>query len=393
MLLRRATGEKGVEGGCGEGRQAMVLKAEHRRWLLELTALPTAAGYEGAVAAWVRRWVMQRPWARIRTDGAGNLVLLRRGVRSRRPVVLAAHMDHPALVVKRVGTGRGTQKVWAEFRGGVRREFFTAARVRLVHEGSPDRRGRVQEYRPAGGGLKRPVVVVELAGEGPAAAGDIVRWDLPPTRVRGRRLAAPACDDLAGVAAALAAWDALAGSRKAKFRGDVRVLLTRAEEVGFIGAIAACQRGTIPAGARVIALENSKALADAPLGAGPVVRVGDKTSSFDPGLTYRCAQVAAKLAARDKRFKWQRKLMPGGTCEASAYQSYGYTATCLCLPLENYHNMDEKSGRIASEVIDLGDFAGLVRLLVAVSRSVSHGREPGLKERLEGIFEQGRGVL
>ena len=113
------------------------------------------------------------------------------------------------------------------------------------------------------------------------------------------------------------------------------MLLTRGEEVGFLGAIGACKAGTIPRAGRIIALENSKSFAESPIGSGPIVRVGDRTSTFDPDLTYRIGRIAADITAADSTFRWQRKLMPGGTCEASAYQAYGYTATCLCLPLGN----------------------------------------------------------
>ncbi len=112
-----------------------------------------------------------------------------------------------------------------------------------------------------------------------AAKGDVLRWDLPAPRLGKTRLRAPACDDLASVAAALAAMDQLMRKRNMP---DVRVLLTRAEEVGFVGAMAACRSGIIPKQARIVALENSKSFAESPLGGGPIVRVGDRTSTFIP---------------------------------------------------------------------------------------------------------------
>jgi endoglucanase len=175
---------------------------------------------------------------------------------------------------------------------------------------------------------------------------------------------------------------------------DIRLLLTRAEEGGFIGAIAACKIGTIPPRARLIALENSRSFAESPIGGGPIVRVGDATSTFDPDLTYRCGKIAQQLASADPSFKYQRKLMPGGTCEASAYQAYGYTATCLCLPLGNYHNMNQTTGRIDSEHISLTDYDGLVRLLVAIDRGLD---DPSLalplRDRLDELFAHRRSVL
>jgi endoglucanase len=192
------------------------------------------------------------------------------------------------------------------------------------------------------------------------------------------------------VAAALCALDLLKGSQ----RDGVRVLLTRAEEVGLIGAIGACSSGVIARNARIVALECSKSFADSPIGGGPIVRVGDRTSTFDPELTYQVGRVAAGIAAGDGGFKWQRCLMPGGTCEATAYQAFGYAATCLCLPLGNYHNMNESKGKIDSEWVSVSDFEGLVRLLVAIARDwggVSAGS--GLRVRLAGLLKSRRGLV
>ena len=142
----------------------------------------------------------------------------------------------------------------------------------------------------------------------------------------------------------------------------------------------------------MITLENSKSFADSPVGGGPIVRVGDRTSTFEPELTYRLGRIAEELADRDGSFKWQRRLMPGGTCEASAFGAFGRTAACLCLPLANYHNMDERTGRIAAESISVADFRDLVRLLVAVGQTLDND-DAGLKPRLEKLFELRKGVL
>ncbi len=89
---------------------------------------------------------------------------------------------------------------------------------------------------------------------------------------------APACDDLAGCAAALG-W--LDRARTDPGRRHFGVLFTRAEEVGFIGAIHASKSGSIPREARLLSIEASRASAEAPIGGGPVVRVGDASTVFD----------------------------------------------------------------------------------------------------------------
>ncbi len=380
------------------------MKPSYSTWLSQLTALPTAAGREDAVIAWVERWVKRRKWCDLSRDRYGNLLLKhvefgsklpkkprsnskRKGSKPKTaPIFFTAHMDHPAFVIT---DPMGKREALAEFRGGVRDEYFVGSRVWVYRDGQPLCRARVVEFvdRPTKAGDKR--VLLRLSRAADVHIDDIATWDTGDVRIRGDRFHAPACDDLAGAAAALSALNELA---KKDARRHSAVLLTRCEEVGFIGAMAACQSGIIPRDARLIALECSKSFAESPIGGGPIVRVGDRTSTFDPDLTYRVSQVAQQLAGRDKSFNWQRKLMPGGTCEASAYQSFGYTATCVCLPLGNYHNMDESKQRIAAEHISLSDYDHLVRLLTHVGTSLD-GEGVVLRERLDKLFVSRRALI
>ena len=128
----------------------------------------------------------------------------------------------------------------------------------------------------------------------------------------------------------------------------------------------------IPRRARLICLENSRSFPESPIGGGPIVRVGDRMSVFEPSLTNDIALMMTEHEKRRSGFKWQRKLMPGGTCEATAFSTYGYRSTCLCLPLGNYHNMVDIDGVLAGrtpaqlgpEFISIADFHGLIDMLV-----------------------------
>ncbi len=223
-------------------------------------------------------------------------------------------------------------------------------------------------------------------------------WDLPDAAAAGEWFAARGCDDIAGVAAALCALDELIAGQ---VEGHVIALLTRAEEVGFAGVLAVARNGWIPRKSRVIGLETSKAFATAPQGAGPIIRVGDKTGVFSAGLTHFLAQAAGHIADDDGTFRYQRKLMDGGTCNSTAFAAFGYDATGMCVALGNYHNMTvegeigwgqgSKAGPgIASETIHLGDFAGMVRVLVEVARRQASYR-PGfgvVRERLAKLHAE-----
>jgi endoglucanase len=359
-------------------------------------ACPTAPFREGAVIDAVRAFAARNPHLVLREDAHGNLELRRRAVaRSPSPLVLGAHMDHPgfrAIASKRTRTGF---RIDAVFLGGVRPAFFRGARARF-----PDDAGgiaaRVESVRPD---RRTGELRVRLSARKPIPPGRFGVWDLPGFRRAPRDpdlLETRAADDLAGVAAILAVLEQVERIDPRR-RVDVRGLLTRAEEVGFVGAIAAARGGTLPRAARIVAIEASKALPHAPQGAGPILRVGDRTSVFDDGLTRWLGRVAEALAGpTGDRFAWQRRLMDGGTCESTAYQLYGFRCAALCVPLGNYHNMSER-GRIAVESIRLSDLVGLVRFFEGMVRHDADcpragGRDP-LRVRFERRFRRSRRSL
>ena len=357
--------------------------------LLDLTSLPTAAGREGRVIAWVREWASRHRDLVLHRDEHGNLLLQRLGVSSDRPILFTAHLDHPAFVVTDIEGGNDS--IRAEFRGGVGDMYFEDAPVQWHGRDSMTATGRVLSASPSDDGIRQ--ATLRLDPTATPQPGDVVTWDLPPSSLDGDLVHAPACDDLAPAAAALAALAELGEAAADGPPPDVRVLLTRAEEVGFVGAIAACHSGIIPEGSRIFALEASRSFADSPIGGGPIVRVGDRTSTFDPALTRAADRVARRLADADASFEYQRKLMPGGTCEATAFCHLGHTATCLCLPLGNYHNQNETTGRIDSESISLSDYHGLIRLLTTLARDVDTQSEDPLTASLNNRFQKHRHLL
>jgi endoglucanase len=124
------------------------------------------------------------------------------------------------------------------------------------------------------------------------------------------------------------------------------------------------------------------------------VRIGDRTSIFDPDLSDWLGRTADQLSRQDDSFRWQRKLMPGGTCEASVFRAAGYRATGLCVALGNYHNRDVKRGRIAPEYIDRDDWLGLVRLIAAAgASSPSTATVRPLARRFRELLKEHRPLL
>ena len=186
-----------------------------------------------------------------------------------------------------------------------------------------------------------------------------MRCDLPAFELRDGRIFSRACDDLIGCTAIVALFHEL---ERTGAEAWAYGLFTRAEEVGFVGAIRLAQSGRVPQSLTVVSLETSSEKGGpAKMGAGVIVRVGDRTSIFDDAATASLME-AAKTADSPV----QRCLMSGGTCEATAYQLYGYRSAGLCVALGNYHNCGPDT-QIASEFVSVDDVAGMVRLMTAAT--------------------------
>ena len=361
----------------------------HRRVLHDMLSIPTAPFAEHKVIEYIERFCGKRKHLKLTRDRAGNvLVRVRIGRRVvRRPVCITAHLDHPGFVADRM-TGEG--RLRAFWRGGVPRQYFVGAKVRFDVDGEWVH-GVIRSVTPREKRRNRvDTAVVEVPRDVPTGA--VGMWDLPDPIVRGTRIYARGCDDLAGASAMLCAIDELVRYGKSC---DAYFLFTRAEEVGFVGAIVACRLKTIPAKCFVVAMETSSERPFAKMGDGPILRVGDKVSTFTHAATAYCHRIARELARADKRFKYQRKLMDGGTCESSAYCTLGYEATGLCVALGNYHNVDAKRKKLAPEYIDLDDFDNVVKWFVELARAPRPytGRDGVLDEQLHKLERRYRSLL
>jgi len=406
-------------------------RLKHQQWLLEVSQLPTAAGKETRVINWINQWLNQRSYLSKHEDPHGNFeIRIKDAPISDHPIYFTAHLDHPAFVVEEIESQTDLN---ISFRGGVMADYFPNAKVRVHNSDDAFVFGTIlEELKTTNSeGVEesiKPFKRYRCILDSPAhvSTGTIATWDLPDARIVddefGGVIHTNACDDLAAVAAAISAIDELAQLRQstqesAKSIGDIRVLFTRAEEVGFIGAIGASRDGFMPKGSRIIALENSRAFTDSPIHGGPIVRVGDRISIFSPELTGAVAKVAERIAggpaaptASQKmsempKWKWQRKLMAGGACEASVYCAYGYCSTCVCLPLGNYHNMaglaEAQAGthekdfggppRVGCEYVGLDDYAGMIDLLIGCG--IDLPSSPGFVERIEKLWDSTQFVL
>ena len=290
---------------------------------------PTAPTFEARVRAQIGALLEDLPSVTVVEDPFGNLIALYQGSDAPARFAFTAHMDHPGWRLR-------PDK---EFLGAVPERLLASAPIR--------------EF------------------------GDFGMWDLPAFLLEGDRIRSRACDDLIGCATIVATLRDLATARAAS---SVYGVFTRAEEIGFIGAIQLAKSRKLPSNVTVVSLETSPEWPPAMIGAGPIVRVGDRISIFDPATT----EYFVKLA-KSRSQPHQRCLMAGGTCEGTAFRTYGYRSGALCIPLGNYHNC-APDDRIEAEYVSLSDMVGLIELCVAIAKD--HGPAVDLVAERKKRFEE-----
>lgn len=290
-------------------------RSELLRVVRRLVEQPTAPFHEEAVRDAIIAELETCPHVLVKRDRYGNVIAqYQRGSRKRPHWAFAAHMDHPGWV-RRKGEWR--------FLGSVAEQYLV----------NPRRR----EF------------------------GEFAMWDLPAFELKGEEIHSRACDDLLGCAEIICLFHELEAR---KVQAHCLAIFTRAEEVGFWGAIQVARSGVLPKGITIFSLETSVPRGGAKMGSGPIVRVGDKLSIFDSVETARVINVA-----KANKIPVQRCLLDGGSCEATAYQLYGYRSVAASIGLGNYHNC-APDGSIQCEYVDANDYANMVRLCLALVTDV-----------------------
>jgi putative aminopeptidase FrvX len=356
-----------------------------RDLLLALAAAPTAPFREHRVVSLVRRTCERHP-VPFYQDPDGNLILgvtsgaaLSRAIyaEERRPLlVFSAHMDHPGfhgLRWRRHSSGQGAELevLWM---GGAPRGAVEGAPVWIADTGLEwTGSGRMLNVRrgPASSGGRLLGGIVSLDGDALPARTSPHRlyggfrfrapcW-LTPRRLYGRSL-----DDLAGVYALLDLARAyLAAPAALDQPPSFIVLLTRAEEVAFVGMLGHLERARYHRArrpVRLINVEATRSTRGARAGRGVVVRLGDRATVFDPATVATVSAIAD--SALDGRS--QQALTGATTCEASVALSCGLPSAGLAIAVGNHHNERSRDLGVAPEYVDLGDLADLGRLCRAL---------------------------
>lgn len=329
--------------------------------LARLLNQPTAPFRERFVLQEITR-ILERSRIPYFVDGGGNLIAgVKRVSQLKGRMLFMAHADHPGFQVSRkLGKGRYEGR----WHGGLNRQQLRHCSIRAFSlKGRADRGivGRVTRVGVTDPKRSSEGIRFEFRCRQDLNLTDewFGTFDFPGFRLRGDQITTRAADDLAGCVIAL---QTLLKNRKRSV-----ALFTRAEEVGFVGCLHLLERKILRPRMWVVSLEASKTLPGAEIGKGPVLRLGDRMTLFNSQFSMHQWEVAQKLATRAKKFLFQRRIMEGGSCEASALNLYGINAIGISLPLGNYHNIGLKKAQ--PEIISLRDVENAVKLCSAMAQA------------------------
>lgn len=375
----------------------------HDALLMSLLSQPTAPFREGQVIRWVSDLLDQHAIPYF-SDPIGNIVVGAASqtdyqkllhARSAEPVrVFIAHMDHPGFHGVRWVAENVLRIRW---HGGSPTKLLSGSRVWLSTEAGCMSEGVLRNVtlHPKGYAMGTADVHVrrdQLAPRRPGAKSLFggFKFRKPVWKSGGKRYT-QAADDLIGVYCIVATALEVFAKRGQKNRPPFIGLLTRAEEVGLVGAVGHFELGWLQAARRplvCVSLEASRTLPGAVVGKGPIVRLGDRRTPFHADAL----QVLSELAEQVLPKQHQRRIMDGGSCEGSAAMAYGFPTIGLAVPLGNYHNQGLEGGSDcrghlgpAPEFVHVGDVEGQRQLCVALMRSKLPWNNPwrNVKARLK----------
>ncbi|MGE3974536.1 MAG: hypothetical protein AB7F59_08430 [Bdellovibrionales bacterium] len=315
----------------------------------EIFSQPTAPFREGWVLQKITH-ILDQSKVPYFEDDFGNIIAGVSNVAQARKAKVAfmAHTDHPGF---HVVSQKGLQ-VDALWLGGAPFNTMKGSQVRIYNPTAPGQTitGKVTYISPVRTHHEGIPIKIRLYKKTELHSACFGAFDFPGVKFKGDQIITRAADDLAGVVIALGA---IIDAKKMKLMGKSIAVLTRAEEVGFIGCLALMKKKLLSSNTAIVSLEASKTLDGALIGEGPVLRLGDRTTLFHTDFSNQMWQVALALAKKTSSFRFQRRIMDGGSCEATALGLYGYITSGMSVPLGNYHNQGPKGP--GPEMISLRD--------------------------------------
>ncbi|NBX92690.1 MAG: hypothetical protein EBQ85_05590 [Proteobacteria bacterium] len=368
----------------------------NKKALISLLSQPSAPYREYFVMEWAKKELLQHQISFFQ-DPQGNLVL---GVRSEQEYrlllaqpeqeplrIFIAHMDHPGF---HGVSWKGPDTLEVKWFGGSPRKHLNGSKVWIANNEGFFTTGKL--VSPVLDAKKSHLVKAKVK----VKKGSSQQLPKAESLFGGFGFRAPAwenkgiiytkaADDLVGTYTIIELAKKASQLKPRRFIG----LLTRAEEVGFVGCIAHFEQGWFKEGKRqllFVSLETSRTLPGAIVGKGPVVRLGDRASIFSSAYL----EVLNQVAKKKLREKYQRRVMDGGTCEATVAVAYRFPCVGISIPLGNYHNQGFEGGPDclkkegpAPEFVSLSDIKGMLMLCEGILEEKLPWDDPWEKKRMD----------
>lgn len=311
--------------------------------------------------------------------------------RAREPVrMFIAHMDHPGFHGQQWIGPRRLKVTW---HGGSPTRFLSGAPVWLAAGTDYVATGKLR--KPGLNATRRYLLSAEVQFD----SDELIKKLPDATRLyggmkfrkpvwqSGKKIYTRAADDLVGVYSIVQTALSLFAKDKRPGSSPFIGLITRGEEVGFVGAVGHLELGWLKEHSRkiiAVSLEASRTLPGAEIGKGPVLRLGDWRTVFSSGGLKVLADLGQKLL----KGRHQRRLMDGGSCEASAAIAWGLETIGMSVPLGNYHNQSLEGGPDsrgangpAPEFVHVDDIDGMVRMCRGLMTSGLSWQDPWRDQR------------
>lgn len=299
-------------------------------------------------------------------------------------IAFFAHTDHPGFIIhKKISKIRYS----ATWYGGAPFNQMEGKTVRIFSGESSTKylKGTIRKFVP---GNHREGIPFEIETSQELNDKKVLHknyfgaFNFDGFKIKNGLVSTKCADDLAGCVMALGA---VIDCKKLKT--PVIAVFTRAEEVGFVGCLHMIKSKVVSLNTMVVSLEASRTLPGALLGEGPVIRLGDASTLFDSNFSLFIQKEAQNLKVKGKNFKFQKRIMDGGSCEATALSQFGYKTMGLAVPLKNYHNQGAGKGSRggpAPEIIHIDDVENGRKLLGSVAKNLKTFKSvgPDLQKRL-----------
>ena len=343
--------------------------------LKELTFIHGPCGFEEDVAKYIAE-KLRNVVDSIEVDGAGNVIVRKKGNHEGPKVVVAAHMDEVGFIVKKIeenGLLRFeklgghddrillSQRVQINTRRGLRSGLIGTISAHMVKFDDPKKvRTHKQLYIDIGVNSKQEALELGVK------VGDSVTWHPHFDHLTETRVVGKAFDDRAGCAVLMTAFEELDAN---DFSGELIGVFTVQEEVGLRGAKVIGQQ--IHADV-AIALDTT-AVSDTPeemmdqtlaLGAGTGIKVIDFSLIANKKVRDHLTDIA-----EEHNISYQLEVFPGIGTDAGelSLAQQGIPTGVLSIPSRYAHS--------SVEVIDLNDLIATKELLKAFVKEMKEAKE------------------